>query len=75
MPKGEKDLRHFIKGKLRTQIDEVWRRAEFYHECQKGDNIQGRVHCETVKSNLTRLISDEKKRKYMKPMELFIKFG
>jgi hypothetical protein len=72
MPKGEKDLRQFIKGKLRTQIDEVWRRAESYHECQKGDNIQGRMHCETVEKNLSRLIPDEKKKKDMKPMELFI---
>jgi HEAT repeat protein len=72
MPKGEKDLRQFIKGKLRTQIDEIWRRAESYHECQKGDNIQGRVHCESVETNLSRLISDEKKKKDMTPMELFI---
>jgi hypothetical protein len=72
MPKGEKALRQFIKGKLRTQIDEVWRRAESYHECQKGDNIQGRVHCETVETNLSRLISDKKKKKDMNPMELFI---
>jgi hypothetical protein len=72
MPKGEKDLRQFIKGKLRTQIDEVWRRAESYHDYQKGDNIQGRVHCETVETNLSRLIPDEKKKKDMKPMELFI---
>jgi len=72
MPKGEKDLRQFIKGKLRTQIYEVWRKAESYHECQKGDNIQGRLHCETVGKNLSRLISDEKKKKDMKPVELFI---
>jgi HEAT repeat protein len=72
MPKGEKDLRQFIKGKLRTQIEEVWRRAESYHDYQKGDNIQGRVHCETVETNLSRLIPDKKKKKDMKPMELFI---
>ena len=70
MPKGEKDLRQFIKGKLRTQIDEVWRRAESYHDCQKGDNIQGRIHCETVEKNLSRLISDEKKKKDMKNLRL-----
>ena len=47
MPKGETDLRQFIKGKLRIQLDEICSRAESYQDSQKGDNIQGRAHCKT----------------------------
>jgi hypothetical protein len=47
MPKGEKDLRRFIKGELRTQLNEIWRKAKPYQDKQNGDNIQGRMHCRT----------------------------
>ena len=55
-------LRTLLEGDLRVQIDEVWRKAKEYHSNQEGDNIQGTLHCETVETNLCKLISDDKKK-------------
>lgn len=72
MPKGEKDIRELITGRLRTQIDEIWRKAESYHDAQKGDTIQGTLHCKAVEENLGKLIPDSKKGNELKQMHLFL---
>ena len=73
MTKVENKLRDIIKGDLRTQIDAVWAKAKTtYHNFQKGDNIQGTIHCETVEINLGKLIPDIKKENDLKQIDLFI---
>jgi hypothetical protein len=66
MAKGEKTLRQVLKGDLLTQINEIWRRGESYQDAQKGDNIQGKLHCKAVETNLGKLISDIQKEKKIK---------
>jgi len=72
MPKGNKALREVIKGDLLIQLNELWRKAESYHDGQKGDNIQGTKHCIAVEKNLEKLIPDDKKEKELKPIDLFV---
>ena len=70
--KGEKSLRGVTKGDLLTQIEEIWRKGKSYHDAQKGDNIQGTLHCEEVETNLSKLIPDDKKDKELKRVDLFV---
>ncbi len=73
MTKCENKLRDLIKGDLRTLIDAVWAQAKMtYHNFQKGDNIQGTIHCEAVEMNLCKLIPDNKKETGLKQIDLFI---
>jgi len=72
MAKGEKTLRQIIKGDFLTQINEIWRRGESYQDAQKGDNIQGELHCKAVETNLGKLIPDTKKEKELKQIDLFV---
>lgn len=73
MTKVENKFRDIIKGDLRTLIDAVWAKAKItYHNFQKGDNIQGTIHCETVEINLGKLIPDIKKETDLKQIDLFI---
>ena len=73
MTKCENKLRDLIKGDLRTLIDAVWAKAKMtYHNFQKGDNIQGTIHCETVEINLGKLIPDIKKENDLKQIDPFI---
>lgn len=72
MPKGERALRQVIKGDLLTQINEIWRKGKSYQNGQKGDNIQGTLHCMAVETNLGKLIPDIKKERGLKPIDLFI---
>lgn len=71
MVTNENTLRKHINGDYLTQINEVWRKGEEYQPFQKGDNIQGKKHCETVEKNLSMLIPDEKMGK-LKQIDLFI---
>ena len=72
MAKGEKTLREVLKGDLLTQINEIWRKGESYQNGQKGDNIQGTLHCKAVETNLGKLIPDIKKEKELKQTDLFV---
>ena len=72
MQKGEKTLRQILKGHLLTQINEIWRKGESYQNDQKGDHIQGKLHCDTVETNLGKLIPDYKKEKELKQIDLFV---
>ncbi|NIM81096.1 MAG: HD domain-containing protein [Candidatus Aminicenantes bacterium] len=72
MPKGKKALREIIKGDLLIQLNEVWRKGESYQDNQKGDNIQGTLHCKAVETNLCKLIPDDKKEKELSQTELFV---
>ena len=73
MTKCENKFRDIIKGNLRILIDAVWEKAKTtYHNFQKGDNIQGTIHCETVEINLGKLIPDIKKENDLKQIDLFI---
>ena len=70
--KGEKSLREVIKGDLLIQLEEIWRKGKLYHDAQKGDNIQGTLHCKEVETNLSKLIPDDKKDKELKQIDLFV---
>lgn len=61
MTGGKKGLRECLQGELRTQLEDIWRKAEDFHGKQRGDTIQDIKHCLTVEANLGILISDEKK--------------
>ena len=72
MPKREKTLREILKSDLLTQINEIWRKGKSYQDSQKGDNIQGTLHCKVVESNLSKLIPDIEKEKRLKQIDLFV---
>ena len=59
-------------GELKTQAEEIWRKAKEYHSKQKGDNIQDTRHCEEVEKNLCKLIQDNKKKKNLAQIDLFL---
>ncbi len=72
MPKGKITLRQVIKDDLLIQINEIWRKGESYQDVQMGDNIQGKLHCNAVETNLSKLIPDTKKENELTQMELFV---
>ena len=72
MQKGEKTLRQVLKDDLLTQINEIWRKGESYQDAQKGDNIQGKLHCKVVETNLGKLIPDAEKERELRQIDLFV---
>lgn len=73
MPEGKKKLRDCITDEvLRASIEKVWILGISYQNAQQGDNDNSRNHCLRVEENLGRLISDDKKEKGLKQLDLFI---